>query len=326
MKVLILGGTQFVGRHFTEQALLRGYEVTLFNRGHTGATLFPDVETLKGDRDGDLQALKGRYWDAVIDPAGYIPRHVRDSATLLADATEHYTFVSTLSVYTETPHPNADENAPLATLAPEDEGTEIVNNATYGALKVLCERAAEDAMPGRVLIVRPGYIVGPYDNIEAFTYWIMRFADKAYPHVIVPDVPHLPLQVIDARDLVRFTLDNLEARQTGIYNTVGPERPLTLFQYFDALQNVLGRNVTLHPVAEELLLARGVQPKKDIPLWAVGDEVNLDLVNIDKAVAAGLTFLPLETTIVDTYAWRQTIDAPMKAGWSREREMEFIEA
>lgn len=324
MKLLILGGTQFVGRHFTEQALLRGHEVTLFNRGQHNTELFPDVEKLKGDRDGNLEALKRRYWDAVIDPAGYIPRHVRNSVTLLADAAEHYTFVSTLSVYTETPLPNADENAPLATLAPADEGTEIVNKDTYGALKVLCERAAESVMPGRVLIVRPGYIVGLYDNIEAFTYWIMRFADIAYPYVVVPDAPNAPLQVIDARDLVRFTLDKLEARHTGIYNTVGPREPLTLYEYFDAIQNVVGGNATLYPVAEEILLARGVQPKKDIPLWSVGDEVNLDLVNIDKAVAAGLTFLPLETIIADTWAWRQTIDAPMKAGWSREREQQFL--
>src|SRR5688500_2722436 len=172
-RLLILGGTLFVGRHLVEAALARGHEVTLFNRGQTNPDLFPEVETLRDDRDGDLSPLRGRSWDAVVDPSARIPRWVRATAEQLTDVVEHYTFISSGSVYADTSRPGVDENCPVHTVA--DETVEEITDAeTYGALKVLCERAAEERMPGRVLSVRAGLIVGPYDPTGRFTYWVHR--------------------------------------------------------------------------------------------------------------------------------------------------------
>ena len=174
MKVLVLGGTVFLGRHLVDAALARGHEVTLFNRGMHDVDGYAGLERLRGDRaGGDLAALRGRRWDVAIDTSGYVPRVVRDSASLLAEAVEHYTFVSTISVYPTYPAGGIDEQAPIA--SPE-LGTEEVTGETYGPLKVACERAAEEAMPGRVLVVRPGLIVGPHDNTDRFTYWPVRVA------------------------------------------------------------------------------------------------------------------------------------------------------
>jgi 2'-hydroxyisoflavone reductase len=326
MKLLILGGTQFVGRHMTEQALARNYDVTLFNRGQRNPELFPDVEKLQGDRGGDLQGLKGRSWDAVLDVSGYLPRTVRNSATLVSDVADHYTFVSTISVYSEPFLENGDENAPLATIPKEDEGSEEIGKY-YGALKVLCERAAAEAMPGRVLTLRLGLMVGPYDHTDRFTYWVTRVADKAHPDMVIPANPHqIPMQVIDARDLARFTMDNIEARTTGIYNTTGPNYPLTLGKVLDTAQQVTGQSPTFHEVSEATLLEKEVAPWTDLPLWLPAADANLHRVNNLKAINAGLTFLPLEQTMADIYEWRQTLDVPFRAGWSREREHEFINA
>ena len=324
MKLLILGGTQFVGRHMTEQALARNHEVTLFNRGQRNPELFPDVEKLQGDRNGDLEVLKGRKWDAVLDVSGYLPRAVGNSASVLADAVDHYTFVSTISVYSEPFMAEGDENAPLAVIPPEDEGSEDIGKH-YGALKVLCERAAETAMPGRVLTLRLGLMVGPYDHTDRFSYWVMRVADMAHPDIVLPATPYqIPMQVIDARDLARFTMDNIEARTTGIYNTTGPGYPLTLGKVIDTAQQVTGQTPVLHEILEATLLEKGVAPWTDLPLWLPSSDSNLHRVNNRKAIQAGLTFLPLEQTMADIYAWRPTWQEPFRAGWSRDKEAEFL--
>ena len=169
MKLLVIGGTRFVGRALIEEALKQGMEVTMFNRGKSNPEIFPDVEKLVGDRDNDLEALKGRKWDAVVDTCGYIPRHVKMTAELLKDNVEHYTFISSISVYPDYSLPKLDEQTPVGTM--EDETVEEVNPETYGPLKALCEQAAEEAMPGRVLHVRAGLIVGPYDRSDRFSYW-----------------------------------------------------------------------------------------------------------------------------------------------------------
>jgi 2'-hydroxyisoflavone reductase len=325
VKLLILGGTQFVGRHMTEAALARNHEVTLFNRGQRNPELFPDVEKLQGDRAGDLSALKGRQWDAVLDVSGYVPRHVRNSMMALADAVEHYTFVSTISVYAEPFIAGGDETAPLATLSAENEGTEEVTGETYGALKVLCERAAAEAMPGRVLTLRLGLMVGPYDHTDRFTYWIMRTADKANPDMVIPLNPrNIPMQIMDARDLAAFTLDKIETRQSGIYNTTGPEYPLTLGKVLETARTVTGEFPNYKEIAEAALLEKGVQPWVDLPLWLPADSANLHRVDNRNAIDAGLTFMPLEQTMRDIYEWRQTWTEPFRAGWSREREQEFL--
>lgn len=324
MRLLILGGTQFVGRHMTEAALARNHEVTLFNRGQRNPELFPDVEKLHGDRGGDLEILKGRTWDAVLDVSGYLPRTVRNSATLLADAAEHYTFISTISVYAEPFVAQGDENAPLATIPPEDEGSEEIGKY-YGALKVLCERAAAEAMPGRVLTLRLGLMVGPYDHTDRFTYWVMRSADHTHPDIVIPaHADTIPMQVIDARDLAKFTLDKIEARTTGIYNTTGPEYSLTLTKVLATAEAVTGQQPTYHEIAEAELLEKGVQPWVDLPLWLPSADANLHRVNNRKAIDADLTFLPLERTMADIYEWRQTWSEPFRAGWKREREKELL--
>lgn len=235
MKILILGGTLFVGRHLVEAAQARGHSVTLFNRGQTNPYAFPDVETLRGDRDGALAALRGRRWDAVIDTCGYVPRIVRASATALADAVEHYTFIASGSVYADLSHGNIDEHALVETVA--DETTEDVA-AHYGALKALCERAAEAAMPGRVLVVRAGLLVGPYDPLGRFIYWLRRVARGGV--VLAPGRPERQIQLIHARDMADWIVRMAEGQQTGVYNVAGPDHKLTMEQLLETTRTATG--------------------------------------------------------------------------------------
>ncbi|MCI0580200.1 MAG: SDR family oxidoreductase [Chloroflexi bacterium] len=323
MKLLILGGTLFVGRSLVEAALARGHEVTLFNRGQHNPELFPQVEKLRGNRDGDLEALKGRQWDAAVDTCGYVPRIVRASAELLAGAVNHYTFISTISVYADFSRPGINEDDPVGKL--EDESVEEVNGETYGPLKALCEQAAEAAMPGRVLTVRPGLIVGPHDPTDRFTYWPWRVAQGG--QVLAPGRPDHQAQIIDVRDLAEWNLRLIEAGQTGLYNATGPDYPLTLGQVLDTSRQVSQSDATFTWVDETFLLAAGVQPWIELPLWLPGEEyAGLHHVEVGKAVAAGLTFRPLPDTVRDTLAWAQTrpADHQWRAGLPPEREQELL--
>src|SRR6478672_8232941 len=225
MRLLVLGGTQFLGRHLVEVALREGDAVTIFHRGRTNPDLFAgQVERISGDRDGGLDALAGGEWDAVVDTCGYVPRVVAASARALADRCGHYTFVSTESVYGDVGEPGLDESAPVAVL--DDPATEVVDGETYGGLKALCEEAAEAAMPGRVLNVRPGLIVGPHDPSDRFTYWPRRLARGG--EVLAPGSAEGLVQVIDARDLAEWAVRMVEGGKTGVYNATGPENPLTM--------------------------------------------------------------------------------------------------
>ena len=219
MRVLILGGTQFLGRHLTEAALEAGHEVTLFNRGRSNPDLFGDrVHTVRGDRDGGLQPLATLEFDACLDPSGYVPRLVGDSAKLLAERIGHYTFISSISVYPAFT-PGMTEDSPLATL--EDPATEDVDGSTYGGLKVLCEQAAEAHLPGQVLNVRSGLLIGPFDPTDRFTYWPVRLA--AGGEFAAPVGPDLPVQIIDARDQARWIIHCMEHGHTGTFNVTGRE-------------------------------------------------------------------------------------------------------
>ena len=303
MKLLILGGTLFVGRHLVEAALARGHEVTLFNRGQRNPELFPEVEKLRGDRDGNLDALRGRSWDAVVDTSGYVPRLVRDSAELLADAVRLYVFVSTVSVYADFSRPS-DEDSPLATTA--DETAEEVNGETYGPLKALCERAAEEAMPGRVLVVRPGLIVGPHDPTVRFSYWTARVARGG--EVLAPGNPETPIQFIDARDLAGWALRMIEGGRAGVYNAAGPDYVLTMGRFLEECRAASGSDARLTWVGEQFLLERGVAPWGELPLWIPESSEShryFIRTNIDRALDAGLTFRPLAETIRDTLAWQR---------------------
>jgi 2'-hydroxyisoflavone reductase len=327
MKLLILGGTVFLGRHLVEAAQARGHKTTLFNRGQHHAALFPDVEKLRGDRDGDLTALQGRRWDAVIDTCGYVPRVVRASAELLADAVDHYTFISSISVYADVSKPGIDESAPMGTLA--DATIEEITNESYGPLKALCEQAAEQAMPGRVLAIRPGLIVGPHDPTDRFTYWPHRIAQGG--DVLAPGRPERLVQFIDARDLAEWTIRTVEAKQTGTYNATGPDYPLTMGQVLEACKAQSGSDAHFTWVNEKRLLEAGAIPWMEVPLWVPEDDpesIGFFEVNCRKAFAAGLTFRPLAETVRDTLAWDVTrpADVERRAGIKPEREAYYLQA
>jgi 2'-hydroxyisoflavone reductase len=326
MNILILGGTVFLGRHLVEAAIARGHRVTLFNRGQHNPELYPDVEKLRGDRDGDLSVLQGRRWDAAIDTCGYIPRHVRASAGLLAGAVDHYTFISSISVYADFRAPGVDESDPVGTL--EDTTVEEITGETYGPLKALCEQAAEQAMPGRVLQVRPGLIVGPHDPTDRFTYWPTRVARGG--EVLAPGQPHAPVQFIDARDLAKWTVRMVEARQTGTYNATGPDYELELGRLLEECKAVSGSDARLVWADESFLLGAGVGPWIELPLWIAGRPAmaHLQRVSIRRATDAGLTFRPLAETIRDTLEWDATRPAEEErgAGLKPEREVELLRA
>jgi len=219
MKILILGGTLFLGRHIIESAVRNGHEVTMFNRGRRNPELFPDVEKIQGDRDSDLAALKGRKWDAVIDTCGYIPRIVERSAEALAGNAETYLFISTISVYKDFSKPGITENSGLAHL--ENEADETLTNETYGALKAHCEERVKKYFPDNSLIIRPGLIVGPNDYSDRFTYWPVRI--KKGGKIIIPRNTDYPIQFIDVRDLADFAVRMIENKRTGTFNATGPK-------------------------------------------------------------------------------------------------------
>jgi 2'-hydroxyisoflavone reductase len=324
MKILILGGTVFLGRHLVDAALARGHEVTLFNRGQHNPDLYPELERLRGDRDGGLDALKSRQWDAAIDTCGYVPRIVRASATLLADAVAHYTFISTISVYADVTQPGVDERGPVGTLA--DATVEEITGETYGPLKALCEEAVEAALPGRALIIRPGLIVGPYDPTDRFTYWPVRVARGG--EVLAPGRPARAIQVIDGRDLAEWTVRMVEGRRAGIYNADGPDYLLTMGALLDTCREVAGSDARFTWVGDEALLAAGATPWSEVPVWVPEREAQgFFSIDCGKALAAGLTIRPIAETVRDTLAWHATRPAgPMKAGMTREREAELLRA
>jgi len=328
MKLLILGGTVFLGRATVEAALARGHEVTLFNRGQSNPDIFPEVEKLVGDRDSDLAPLKGRKWDAVIDTCGYVPRLVRKSVEVLADSVDHYTFISSISVYADTHKIGTLEEDAVGVI--EDETVEVVDGETYGPLKALCEQAAEEVMPGRVLIIRPGLIVGRYDPTDRFTYWPVRVARGG--EVLAPDNPGFKEQVIDVRDLVEWNIRMAEAGKVGIYNGTGPEQPFTMGELMEVSKQVSGSDATFTWLPEEFLLEKEVGPWMELPMWIpstmAGIGQGLMQVSVARAVADGLTFRPLADIVKDTldFAATRPADHEWSAGMKTERESEILKA
>jgi 2'-hydroxyisoflavone reductase len=326
MKLLVLGGTLFIGRHFVDEALRRGHEITLFHRGKHGADLFTQAEHIHGDRDGGLSLLDGRTWDAAYDTCGYVPRIVRASAEGLADRVDLYVFVSTISVYGDVRTPGLDESAPLATM--EDESVEEINWTTYGPLKVLCESAVVESVPDRSLIIRPGMIIGPYDYTDRFTYWPNRIAQG--DDVLAPAPPTQPVQLIDVRDMSHWILDMIEQQQTGVYNATGPDYPLTMGDMLGVCNDVAGNPAGIVWVDAEFLNEQDVAPDK-LPFWIPdqgGETAAIFQISIEKAITAGLTFRPLRDTVEDTMAYLRArpADAAFRAGLTREREAELLTA
>ncbi len=322
MKLLIIGGTRFAGRHLVEAALVRGHTLTLFNRGQSNPDLFPQVEQLRADRAADLSLLQYRSWDAVIDTCGYVPRIVRLSAQALAGHTDRYVFISTVSVYAEDNPRGMDENSPLATL--KDESVEEVTDETYGGLKVLCEKVVEAAYPDRALIIRPGLIVGPHDPTDRFTYWPWRVAQGG--EVLAPGNPDQPVQIIDVRDMAQWIVQLVDAKHTGVFNAVGPDYALTTRRMLKACVAVCNPQARLTWVSESFLLEHKVEPWSEIPVWLPEKESTLDTCSNARASAAGLKFRSIEETIRDTLAWARMrpADHTWRAGMQAEREAELL--
>jgi 2'-hydroxyisoflavone reductase len=324
MKLLVLGGTVFLGRHIVDAALAHNDDVTLFNRGQHNASLYPDLEQLHGDRDGGLDALKGRTWDAVVDTCGYVPRLVGDSTRLLADAVDHYTFISSISVYKDFWATGIREEAAVGTLV--DDTIEAVTGETYGPLKALCEQAAERAMPGRVLCVRPGLIVGPHDPTDRFTYWPMRVARGG--EVLAPPTPAAPVQFVDVRDLAQWVRQMAVQQKTGVYNATGPAERLTFGPFLEACTRTAGSDATFTWASALFLAEQQVTPWMHLPLWVPEAKQGMLQADIAKATAEGLTFRPLAETVYDTLVWAHSRPGnhEWRAGLSPAREAEVLAA
>jgi 2'-hydroxyisoflavone reductase len=322
MRILVIGGTSFVGRHFAAHALAAGHELTLFNRGITNPDLFPEAERIRGDRDGGLAPLADRSWDAVLDTCGYVPRVVGDSARLLADAVDRYAFVSTLSVHPDGVEAGTTEDGALFAPAPAD-GPEEITDESYGPLKVACERALATVFADRALIVRPGLIVGPEDPTDRFTYWVRRVAEGG--EVLAPAPPGGPVQFIDVRDLGAFLLRHIEAGTAGVFSAIAP--PVSFGELLEACRAASGSDASITWLPEDLLRARGVQPWSDLPLW-MPDDSGSNEFDPARALAAGLRPRPTIETVRDTLTWDRTRPQtwPMRAGLDRDREREILAA
>jgi len=324
MRILIIGGTRFVGRHLVEAALARGHEVTLFNRGITDPNLFPQVEAVYGDREHDLDKLSGRSWDTVIDVAGYVPRIVRLSAEVLEPNVSRYVFISSLSVYADFRKIGIDESYPVGKI--EGESVEEITGETYGPLKALCEKAVREIYGERALIVRPGLIVGPHDPTDRFTYWPVRVARGG--NVLAPQKPEATTQIIDVRDLSDFIIKLTEENASGVYNATGPEYELTMGKLLEVSKQVSGSDANFNWASVEFLNQNKVEAWSDLPAWIPDDEEGVGFARIDisKPIQAGLTFRPLEETVRDTLEWAKTrpVDHEWKAGLTAEREAEVL--
>jgi 2'-hydroxyisoflavone reductase len=329
LKLLILGGTNFIGPHIVDALLARGHTVTLFNRGKTHAELFPQLEKLRGDRDGDLKALVGRKWDAVIDPSGFVPRIVRASAELLAPNIGHYVFISSISVYPEgATKVGMNEDDAVAELPAGAEASEEVPKY-YGALKAACEKTVAQVLPGRSSSVRPGLIVGPRDPTDRFTYWPVRVARGG--EVLAPGNGDDPVQFIDARDLARFLVTVVEQRATGTFNATGPAARLSIRELLQACKRAAGSDARFVWVDAKFLEEQKVSPWSDLPVWAGSDPTNaFAQIDCRRAIGRGLTFRSAEETARDTLAWWATLPeerrAKLRTGLSADRETAVLSA
>ena len=324
--LLVLGGTRFLGPAVVEAARKKGWKISLFNRGRSNPTWFPELEHLHGDRNGDLKSLEGRSWDFVVDTSGFVPRLVKDSATLLAPRVSQYVFVSSISVFKNLSKPGVDESGPVAIL--DDPTVEKVDGKTYGGLKALCEKAAEAAMPGRVTNVRPGLIVGPDDGTDRFTYWPVRVSKGG--EVLAPNRPEDPVQFIDVRDLGSWIAKSLEAKAVGVFNVTG--NPLPVGTLLDTCKAVSGSDARFTWVPAPFLEAQKVSEWSDLPCWVSpeGEDAGGNKVSNAKAVGKGLVFRPLKETCADTLAWwkKQPEErrAKLRAGLPADREAAVLAA
>jgi 2'-hydroxyisoflavone reductase len=323
LKILILGGTGFIGPHLVTHAMQRGHTITLFNRGRTNTHLFPEVEKLVGDRNSDLSALEGRRWNAVIDNSGYTPEQVGVTVDLLKDNVDQYLFTSTRAVYTDFTQDVMDEDAPVGPKdIPESEWD------GYGPNKVLAERVVQKGFGARTLITRPPVIVGPGDRSDRFTYWVDRIDDGG--DILVQGDPTDPVQFVDVRDLSEVYVHLLEHSTTGIYNTEGPGSPLNTAGLVHGIKAITSTPSIFHWVDWDFLIGEGETPQGSLAFWQPprGRYLNYGLTDNRRAIAKGLKFRPLAVIAKDTLDWHRTRTPEqqqnLRAGLSRDREAELL--
>jgi 2'-hydroxyisoflavone reductase len=326
--LLILGGTGFIGPHLTQEAMRLGWKVTHFNRGKRDADGVEGVETLHGDRKGDLESLKGRKWEAVVDNTGYIPKFCKMSADLLAPNAGYMLFVSSISAYGSFKEPN-DEKSATGKL--DDPNLETVTGETYGPMKALCEQYNMEAFKGRASVVRPGYIVGPLDPTDRFTYWPVRASRGG--EMLAPGTPNDPIQIVDVRDLTAWMMKLVESRATGYYNAISPPREFTIGDIIQASQQAsrdAGTKVTW--VSEDFLGKQWKPEELDLPPWSPvkGEYAGASLTASKRAVDTGLKTRSMQETVNDTLAWFKTLpaerQAKLRAGLDPEKEAATLKA
>jgi 2'-hydroxyisoflavone reductase len=326
LRILILGGTGFIGPHQVRAARERGHTLTLFNRGRTNPGLFPDIETLLGDRNNNLEALKGRTWDCVIDNSGYEPAQMTLATDVLKGSVGQYIFVSTQSVYADRSIVDQDESGRVG-----QSGVEEQEWTGYGPLKARCERVLRDAMSAQATIVRPAVIVGPGDASDRFTYWVQR-VDRG-GEILAPGLPGDPTQFIDVRDLCEWIIRLAEQRTFGIFNATGPAAPMTVSGLLDGIRSVTSTPATFTWTSHQFLADQKVRPFSDLPLWMVpaGATAGFMRMSARRAQAAGLTYRPLAVTGAETLAWWKAEpverrNGRLRAGLTAEREAELLKA
>ena len=339
LKILVLGGSRFLGRTFVEAALSENHEVTIFNRGNQNEGL-NDVEIITGDRFGDLIELKNRYWDTVLDTNGFIPYTVHNATELLKDRVNQYTFISSISVYKDWVQENLDENYPVLKMSLEEaaELSKDVNGPVYeyyGQFKALCEGNAEKNMPGRVLNIRAGQLIGPNDYTDRIPYWVHRISKGG--KVLVPGKPGRRIQVIDNKDLSQWILKLMGTNTAGTFNATGPDYPLSIKEFIDACIKVTGSNAEVVWADEVFLLEQKIAPWTEMPLW-VPENAPLSpelekpwkgafSINVDKAIQSGLTFRPLKDSLAEIYQWekeRKLSQNEWKSGMHAEKEAQLL--
>jgi 2'-hydroxyisoflavone reductase len=333
LKILILGGTAFLGPALVNVARSRGHEITLFNRGKTNKDLYPDLVKLRGDRDGDLTALETGTWDVCLDTSGYIPHMVKASTELLKGRVDQYIFISSISVYADFKEKGLNEKSAVGVITDEEIATALtmkdITGLNYGPLKALCEQAASAAFGNKACNIRPGLIVGPRDRSDRFTYWPVRIAKGG--EVMVPDKPEIPTQVIDVRDLAEFIVACCEKDINGVFNATSPPEELTMGELFDTCKSVSGSDATFTWVDPAFLEENEIAAWSDMPVWVPldGDDAGHPYVNIDRALKEGLTFRPISETVRGTLDWWNTVsqerkDKDMRSGITAEREAELL--
>jgi 2'-hydroxyisoflavone reductase len=325
MKILIIGGPRFVGYSLTEALLEKQHTITYFNRGKTNPELFQEqVERITGNRDGEITNIGKKSFDVVIDTCGYVPRVVKQSVDYLKDKTTYYIFISSISVYVDSKEIKRGEDAEVIEL--EDKTTEVVMGTlnNYGGLKVLCERIVQNSFKEKAIIIRPGYIVGPNDPTNRFTYWPVRIRKGG--NVLVPGDNQNKLQFVDVRDLAEFTVNLLENKKTGVYNVAGPSNPYSFKEMSERVKTITGSKANLQFISNKLLVEEKVET---IPLWDGSEEYQAMMdVSIERAVKDGLKFRSLEDTVKATLEWYDRIDGDNKkwsAGLDKDTEAKLLQ-